>query len=173
MGIIIGIIAIILLGFLYMTLSVWWPMLTGGAGFTPTPYNKASLAMELAEVGPEDYVYDLGCGTGVVLEEAKRRGATVVGIEVEPVRWLTARLRVRGVKIKLGNMFKLPIDNATVVFIFQYPDVNQRLKRKFTQELRPGTRVVSYMWEIKGWKPAKVVEDVYLYIIGESDEKPW
>jgi SAM-dependent methyltransferase len=170
MGIVVIVILVILLGFLYMILSVWWPMLTGGAGFTPTPYHKASLAMELAEVGPQDLVYDLGCGTGVVLEEAKKRGATVLGIEVEPVRWLTAKFRVRGVKVKLGNMFKIPLHNATVVFIFQYPNVNERLKRKFSQELKPGTRVVSYMWEIKGWKPIIVVEDVYLYLIGESDK---
>lgn len=170
MGIITSVIVVVLLGILYMILSVWWPMLTGGAGFTPTPYNKVSLAMELAEVGPHDRVYDLGCGTGIALEEAKKRGASVVGIEIEPIRWLTARLRVRGVKIKLGNMFKIPLKDATVIFIFQYPNVNERLKKKFVKELKPGTRVVSYMWEIKGWKPIKVVEDLYLYLIGESDK---
>jgi SAM-dependent methyltransferase len=150
----------------YVFLSFFWPLLTGGAGYTPTPSYKTSLAMEMAKVGPQDAFYDLGCGTGTVLAQAKKRGANVVGVEIEPLRWLICRLRVRTARVILGNMFKVPLNDATVVFLFQYPHVNKKIKEKLERELKPGTRVLSYAWEIDGWKPTKVIEDLYLYTVG-------
>ncbi|MGA2574237.1 MAG: methyltransferase domain-containing protein [Candidatus Methanomethylicaceae archaeon] len=123
----------------------------------------------MAQVGPRDFFYDIGCGTGTVLTEAKKRGADVVGVEIEPLRWLICRLRVSGARVILGDMFKVPLGNASVVFLFQYPNVNKRLKEKLGRELKPGTRVVSYAWKIDGWKPTMVVEDLYLYTIGETE----
>lgn len=154
---------------LYVLLSIFWPLLTGGACYTPTPRNKTKLAMEMAKVGPHDVFYDLGCGTGSVLAEAKRRGADVVGIEVEPLRWLVCKLRVRGGKVILRNMFKVPLHDATVVFLFQCLNANTKLKGKLERELKPGTKVVSYAWKIDGWKPTMVIEDLYLYTVGESE----
>lgn len=159
------IIFIVILAFLlYLFASIIWPILSGGTGFSPTSHRKTKLAMEMAKVGPQDIFYDLGCGTGPVLAEAKKRGASVVGVEIEPLRWLMCRLRVRSGRVILGDMYKVPLNDATVVFIFQYPSVNIRLRQKFERELKPGTRVVSYAWKIDGWEPAKVVEDLYLYI---------
>jgi SAM-dependent methyltransferase len=154
---------------LYVILSIFWPLLAGGAGYTPTPRGKTKRAMDMAQVGPRDFFYDIGCGTGTVLTEAKKRGADVVGVEIEPLRWLICRLRVSGARVILGDMFKVPIGNASVVFLFQYPNVNKRLKEKLGRELKPGTRVVSYAWKIDGWKPTMVVEDLYLYTIGETE----
>lgn len=154
---------------LYILLSIFWPLLTGGACYTPTPHSKTKLAMEMAKVGPRDVFYDLGCGSGSVLAEAKRRGADVIGIEVEPLRWLLCKLRVRGGKVILRNMFKVPLYDATIVFLFQYFNANMKLKEKLERELKPGTKVVSYAWKIDGWKPTKAIEDLYLYIIGESE----
>jgi SAM-dependent methyltransferase len=154
---------------LYLILSIFWPLLTGGAGYTPTPRHKTRLAMEMAKVGPHDVFYDLGCGTGTVLAEAKKRGANVVGVEIEPLRWLLCKLRVRGEKVIFRNMFKVPLNDATVVFLFQYPNTNTRLKGKLERELKPGSKVVSYAWEIDGWKPTKVIEDLYLYTVGKSE----
>ena len=155
---------------LYFFLSIFWPLLTGGAVYTPTPRHRTKLAMEMAQVGPQDTFYDLGCGTGTVLAEAKKRGANVVGVEIEPLRWLLCRLRVRGAKVILGNMFKVQLDGATVVFLFQYPNVNIRLRGKLERELKPGARVVSYAWKIDGWKATKVIGDLFLYTVGKAEE---
>jgi len=154
---------------LYVLFSLFWPLLTGGAAYTPTPSLKISLAMEMAKVGPQDAFYDLGCGTGTVLAQAMKRGANVVGVEVEPLRWLICKLRVRTARVILGNMFKVPLDDATVVFLFQYPYVNKRIKEKLGRELKPGARVVSYAWEIDGWKPTKMIQDLYLYTVGRTE----
>jgi SAM-dependent methyltransferase len=129
------------------------------------------LALDIAQVGPHDKFYDLGCGMGTALAEAKRRGADVVGVEIEPLRWLICRLRVRrGAKVILGNMFKVPLDGTTVVFLFQCPNTNLRLREKLERELKPGARVVSYAWRIEGWKPMKVTGDLYLYTVGKMED---
>jgi len=49
-----------------------------------------------------------------------------------------------------GDMFKTPLSDADVVYIFQWPTVNAKLAEKLKRELRPGTYVVSYMWEVPG-----------------------
>ena len=163
----VALIVVLLVG-LYLLVSIFWPLLIGGAGYTPTPIFSTRKAMEIANVGPNDTLYDLGCGMGSVLSEAKKRGAAVVGVEIEPLRWLVCRLRVRNAKVILGNMFKVPLQDATVVFLFQYPNVNRKLRTKLERELRPGTRVVSYVWKIEGWTPAKTFGELYLYTVGKS-----
>jgi precorrin-6B methylase 2 len=161
------IIAIAIAFYLYCIASLLWPWLTG-AGYSPTSSRKAKLVLEMAKVEPQDIFYDLGCGTGPVLAEAKKRTTHVVGIEIEPLRWLICKLSVRGAKVILGDMYKVPLSDATVVFIFQRPGVNTKLRDKFENELKPGTRVVSNAWKIEGWEPVKIVENLYLYIAGRK-----
>jgi hypothetical protein len=44
------------------------------------------------------------------------------------------------------------------------------LREKLERELRPGTRVVSYVRIMKGWKPMKEDKgnELYLYVIGDT-----
>ena len=54
------------------------------------------MMIEMAEVGPDDIVYDLGSGDGrIVLEAARRRQARAVGIEADPLRVLWSWLVIR------------------------------------------------------------------------------
>jgi len=154
---------------LYLLVSLFWPLITGGACYTPTPRYRIAQAMDIAGVSSKDVFYDLGCGAGSSLVQAKKRGAKVVGVEVEPLRWLVSKLRVRGGKVLMRDMFKVSLTDATVIFIFQYPNVNERLKRKFEKELKSGTKIVSYVWEMEGWKPIKSAGNLHLYVFGESN----
>jgi SAM-dependent methyltransferase len=49
----------------------------------PTPADMATAALEWAEVGPSDVVYELGCGDGSVALAAAQRGARVVCVEID------------------------------------------------------------------------------------------
>ena len=67
----------------------------GGAPFIPTPSRVLSRMMELADIKPGEKVYDLGCGDGrLVIEANKRHQARAVGIEISPLAYMLARLRV-------------------------------------------------------------------------------
>jgi SAM-dependent methyltransferase len=80
-------------------------------------------------------VYDLGCGYGRVLLIARRLGAVPIGVELDPLRWLICKLRCR-CRVIYGDMFKTPLSDADVVYIFQWPSVNAKLAEKLRKELR-------------------------------------
>ncbi len=144
-----------------------------GAGYQPTFRSSVLRMLDLARVGPGDCLYDLGAGTGAILFRAARRHhARVVGVEIEPFRYLILELRrlVGGprdqVRILWKNLFDIDLSEATVVALFLWPEAMRRLRPKLEAELRPGTRVVSHWHEMPGWRPREYDPRtrVYLYL---------
>lgn len=149
-----------------------------GAGFQPTSKKLVRKMLEMAELGPDDVLYDLGSGDGRIITEAvKGYGSRAVGIEADPIRVLWSRmfLFIHGIRnkstIKWGNFFNEEIIDATTVTLFLGSKANEKLKEKLVKELKPGTPVVSYVWKFNDWKPVKVDynDEIYLYIIGFSN----
>ena len=61
--------------------------------YVPTPYKVVEVMLEVADVGPQDTVYDLGSGDGrIVISAARDRGATGIGVEIDPQYIDMARL---------------------------------------------------------------------------------
>ncbi len=152
--------------------------------YVPTPYDVVRAMLKLANAGPNDVVYDLGCGDGRILIIAVKEFGVrkAVGIEKDPERYMSAlkNIEMHGVKDRVmvinGDFFDIDISEATIVTLFLLTSVNEALKPKFERELRRGTRIVSHEFRIPGWKVKKsiVVRDnnglthnVYLYVIGE------
>ncbi len=157
---------------LYLVWKYW--ALSAGAGYDPTPMDKVYKMLKLARVGPDDVIYDLGCGDGrFLITAAKRFGARAVGIEIDPFRFLFTKFLVmisghrNKIEVRFGNFFKKDISEATVVITFLYGPTNNKLKEKFLHELRPGTRVISYIWRFDDWEEEEslVEEQIYLYLI--------
>ena len=163
-----------------ISLIVIWIMWSSliGAGFEPTSMKLVHKMLEMAEIGPDDVLYDLGSGDGrIVIEAVKNYNASAVGIEADPIRVLWSRMFLlrNGIKdkskIRWGNFFKEDITEATAVTLFLGGKTNQKLKTKLVKELKPGTVIVSYIWKFHGWNPIKIDHDneIYLYKIGTSD----
>lgn len=161
--------------FILAALVAWifWPFFIG-TGWLPSPMRIVRKMLDMADVRPVDIVYDLGCGDGrIIITAAQEFGARAVGVEADPIRTLLSKLRTRvaglegKVNILWGNFFHLNLGEATVVTIYQSQGTNNNLREKFKRELKPGTRIVSYMFTFDGWKPEKVDEksNVYLYVI--------
>jgi predicted RNA methylase len=168
-------IILIVLEFSIFGFLMWiaWSSIVG-APWLPTPKESARRMLELAEVSQEDKVYDIGSGDGrIIIMAAGEFGARSFGIEMDPLRVLWSRLAIRRKGLSLmvtvlrENFFKSNIEDATVVTVYQGVGVNKKLKEKFSQELKPGTRVVSYRFRFAGWTPVKTNEEAssYLYII--------
>jgi len=143
-----------------------------GAGYEPTPRRAVETMLRFAEVGPRDTVYDLGAGTGAIVFRAARiYRAHVVGVEVEPFRFLILRLRralgpfADRISLRWGNLFNLDFRNASVITAFLWPGAMARLRPKFESELPPGARIVSHCHPVPGWTPEKYdkATEVYLY----------
>jgi SAM-dependent methyltransferase len=143
-----------------------------GAGYEPTYREAVDTMLRLAEVGPQDTVYDLGAGTGAIVFRAARvYRARVVGVEIEPLRALILRARratgpfADRISLHWGNLFDLDFRDATVITAFLWTGAMARLRVKLEAELAWGARVVSHVHPIPGWTPVTHDEetDVYLY----------
>ena len=162
---------------IFILLWVIWSDIIG-AGFEPTSRKRVLKMLEMAQVKPDDLVYDLGSGDGrIVIEAARGFNAEAVGIEADPIRYIWSRLMVllsgkgRKASILWGNFFWKDISKATVVTLFLSQKANYKLKKKLELELKPGTRIVSYFWTFHGWKPIMTDDDddqIYMYILPDS-----
>ena len=131
------------------TISISWTQ-SRGAPWVPTSLAEVDKMLALAEVGPNDMVYDLGCGDGrTIIMAARRYNARAVGIEIDPLRYLWCQLLItvfllRGrVKIVGGDFFKKDLSEAEVVTCYLLQSTNEKLQDKLLQELHPSARVVS------------------------------
>jgi ribosomal protein L11 methylase PrmA len=154
-----------------LTIWILWTVVLG-AGFQPTSKMVVRKMLDMAEIGPQDVLYDLGSGDGRIITAAvKSYGARAVGIEADPIRVLWSRMllflnKIQGKSnIKWGNFFNADLSEATAVTVFLGDKANQKLKVKLLKELKPGTPVVSYVWTFDDWKPIKVDQRdrIYLY----------
>ena len=120
--------------------------------------------LELAEVKKGDVVYDLGCGDGrIVVTAAKKYGVKATGYDVDPQRIKESNENVE--KNKVGDLVSiqqkdirtLDLSGATVTTLYLLPQLNVKLIPQL-EKLKPGSRIVSHAFDMKGVKPKKVVE---------------
>ncbi len=131
--------------------------------------------LNAAKTTPRDIVYDLGAGEGrIPIAAARDFGATAVGIEYDPE---LAALAVRNaeragvadkVKIIRGDIFREDFTRATVVTLYLLPDLNYQLRPQLLA-MKPGTRIVSHMWDMGEWEPDETFStggsDAFLWIV--------
>jgi precorrin-6B methylase 2 len=148
--------------------AAWWPVFdylvdfrNPDVPFVTTPPEVVSAMLDLAEVSENDTVYDLGSGDGrILLAAARDRKAKAVGIEIDPelVEQSRQAIAEAGLESKVrvirGDLFKQDLTPATVITLYLKPYVNARLRPQL-ERLRPGTRIVSQQFTIKGAKPVK------------------
>lgn len=133
--------------------------------YVPTPQAAVEKMLEVAKVGKDDIVYDLGCGDGrIVITAAKKFGCKAVGIDIDPKRVKEAKELVKKnkvedlVEIREADALKVEdIGKATVVTLYMLPEINLKLRPILQQELKPGTRIVSHDFDMGKWEPDKTV----------------
>ncbi len=136
--------------------------------------------LELAGVGPDDTVYDLGSGDGrIVIAAAQKFGARAVGVEIDAKLCAQASEEIaklglqKRARIIHGDMFEADLGPATVVTLYQLTAVNKRLRPLLERNLHFRARVVCNDFQIPGWTPKKTEQvtsesgkdyTVYLYV---------
>src|SRR5688500_14532791 len=135
------------------------PKRTPDVIFVPTPQDAVEKMLELAEVKKGDVVYDLGCGDGrIVVTAAKKFGAKGIGIDIDPQRVSESKENVRTngveklVTIKNADIFQESFSDASVITLYLLPSLNVKLIPQL-EKLKPGTRIVSYQFNMDGVKP--------------------
>ena len=123
----------------------------------PTPQVVVDKMLDMAKVGPADFVMDLGSGDGRTVITAAKRGARAMGIEYNPdmVEYSKRNAEKAGVAGKATftkqDLFQADLSKATVITMFLLPDINLKLRPRIL-ELKPGTRVVSNTFTMGDWK---------------------
>jgi cyclopropane fatty-acyl-phospholipid synthase-like methyltransferase len=129
--------------------------------YVPTDQAIVEAMLDLAKVGPDDVVYDLGSGDGrIVITAAKDHGVRKgVGVEIDPelVRLARVTAREAGVADRVTfvrrNLFEVDLREATVVTLYVGRAANEALRPKLMAQLRPGARVVSHYFGMEEWEP--------------------
>jgi SAM-dependent methyltransferase len=146
-----------------------WPV-KKDVPYVPSPEAVVEKMLDMARVGPNDVVYDLGSGDGRIVIAAAQRGARGVGIDIDPERISEANANAEKagvtdkVKFIQGDLFEADIGDATVVTMYLLPEVNLRLRPKLMAELKPGTRIVSQSFHMGEWQPEKTADVGYIKV---------
>ncbi len=168
-----SLVILVTLVLLLFLLSMVWPPDSPWSPCWRTNSRRARLICKLAKINDKDVVYDLGSGDGALLiTAAKEFGARAVGVEIDPLRVMISKLAVlfagqkRKIKIVRKNFFEADITDATVVFMYLIPKTLARLKPKLLKKLKPGTRIVTFVYKIDmPILERDLKEEIYLYEI--------
>lgn len=182
----LAIIALILIPICFILYELWRYRNSGrGAPFVPMEPEIVERVLQIADVGAEDIVYDLGSGDGrIPLMAALKRNARAVGVEIDKFNYWFSR--ARSFIMRLDNQvtfinkdfFEVDLSPATVVVLYLLQETNESLMEKLATELQPGTRIVSAAFDFPGWEPIYIDFDhptpygpLHLYVTGDFVEE--
>ncbi|HWO42257.1 MAG TPA: methyltransferase domain-containing protein [Candidatus Eisenbacteria bacterium] len=130
----------------------------GDVPFVPTPPEVIERMLEMARVGSNDVVYDLGSGDGrIVIRAAQKYGVRGVGVEIDPD--LVTKARGEAARQGVGHLVEfhtadalaVDLSPATVVTLYMLPEFNTKLRPVLERDLKPGSRVVAHDFAVDGW----------------------
>jgi hypothetical protein len=155
--------------------------------WVPTPQALVDKMLDLAKVGPQDFLMDLGSGDGRTVITAAKRGLRAEGIEYNPdmVALSERNAKAAGVNGKAtfrrADIFETDFSKAQVITLFLLPSLNMKL-RPTILDMRPGTRIVSNTFTMEDWTPDESVTvggdctswcTAHLWIVPAKVEGTW
>ena len=145
--------------------------------YVATPQEVVEKMLEMAQVTKGDLIYDLGCGDGRVLRQARKRyGVRAIGYELNLLAYLKAQvlsLAQEGIKIRRRDFFAADLSEADVIFCYLFTDVMGDLATKLESNLKPGTVVVSCNFALPGFNAERILrpgsslhnDPIYIYLV--------
>jgi SAM-dependent methyltransferase len=140
-----------------------WAWDDGTVPYVQTPMEIVERMLRQAEVKKGDYLIDLGSGDGRIVIEAAKRGASGLGVDLDPnlVKLATENAQRAGVadraRFVQQDIFETDLSQASVVAFYLLPEFNAKLLPKLLK-LKPGTRIVSHDGGIADWPADESLE---------------
>ncbi len=157
--------------FLLVILTFVWPPDSPWSPWWRTSKKVARSACNLSKLTHKDIVYELGSGDGefILMAGTNFKVKKAIGIEIDYTRYWVSKLRAqishsKNVQFIRRDFKKVKMNDATVVYFYLVPAVIKRIMPKLKRELKPGTKIMSYRYEV----PLKLLakkDDVRLYEI--------
>lgn len=111
-----------------------------GAPLVPSRKDDLKTAFEeLYPLSKKDTLIDLGAGTGTVLKAAQKYGTKTIGIELNPLFALIAKLKNQSSKIVCQNFYKYHFPKDTTV-IYLFGD-SRDIKKMYQKVQKEATRI--------------------------------
>jgi precorrin-6B methylase 2 len=134
--------------------------------YVPSDQENVERMLKLAQLRDDDVVVDLGSGDGRIVLTAARMNSKLRGwgvdIDKELVDKANAAAREQGVADRVQffhrNAFDADLSEATVIAMWLWPEFQRLLRPHILAQARPGTRVVTNLWDLGTWPPDE--EDV-------------
>ena len=154
----------------------------GDVPYVPTPQVTVDEMLRMANVGPKDFVLDLGSGDGrIVITAARKFGARGLGVDLNEhlIYQSEESARLAGVSERAQflaqDLFKTDLKQATVITMYLLPFVVRKLRPSLLA-LKPGTRIVSHDFDMDDWKPDQktyIRKNVFLWIVPAPVDGRW
>ncbi|HYC44456.1 MAG TPA: class I SAM-dependent methyltransferase [Burkholderiales bacterium] len=152
--------------------------------FVPTEQDDVPRMLKLAGLRDGDVVFDLGSGDGRIVLEAAKSNPTVRGrgIEIDEKLVFESRKTAQAaglanrVQILHQNAFDADLKEASVIAMWLWPELMRMLRPKILKEARPGTRIVTRIWDLGSWKPDLVDTDgaaIHVWVVPAQVEGYW
>ena len=152
--------------------------------FVPTEQDDVGRMLKLAGLHDGDVVYDLGSGDGRIVLEAAKLNPTARGrgIEIDEKLVMESRKTAKElgvadrVQILHQNAFDADLKEANIIAMWLWPEIMRMLRPKILAEARPGTRVVTRIWDLGSWKPDaedKNGAHLFMWVVPARLEGSW
>ena len=161
------------LSIILFIVGLLWILVPALHGLPPVPTKPERIqkALQMANLQPNEILYDLGAGDGRVLFIAARDfGAKAIGIEVGPIQcaliWLRAVAKGLGnqIVIRWGNFYKADLHDADVVFVYATSKEVIKLAPHLGTQLKRGARLVSISADFPEWEPSAFDEYDLIFV---------
>ncbi len=154
--------------------------------FVASDQANVERMLKLVDLRDDDVVTDLGSGDGrIVLTAARMNGRlTGWGVDVDEklVKQATQAAQEQGLAKRVQffhrNAFDADLTNVTVIAMWLWPELKRMLRTKILAEARPGTRIVTSIWDLGDtWKADKVDSSggipVFMWVVPASVAGTW
>jgi len=158
---------------LFFVIVLVWILVPAIYGLPPVPTKPERIqkALKLANLQPNETLYDLGAGDGrVLLIAARDFDAKAVGLEIGPIQCLLIWLRIiangfrKQIRVRWGNFYKASLRDADVVFVYATSKEVMKLAPHLEEQMKKGARLVSISADFSKWEPSIVVEHDLIFI---------
>ncbi len=129
--------------------------------FVPSDQENVERMLKLAGLRDDDVVVDLGSGDGRVVLTAARMNRKLRGFGVDVdeklVKEANATAKTQGVADRVQflhqNAYDADLSKATVIAMWLWPEFQRMLRPVIMAHARPGTRIVTNLWDLGEWWP--------------------
>ena len=135
--------------------------------YEATPLPVVMRMLELAQVRPNETVYDLGSGDGrILIMAAQKFGAKGLGVELDPRRARQSLQTIEKldlsfqIQIVEDDFLKQDLSRADVVTMYLNPWALYNLRPHLEKFLHEGMRIVTCVDEMPGWKATAAITAV-------------